>query len=57
MASDLPIALAAFVIASLVVLALLTVVTSALLSFAARRYGISENEFLVGIRAPIGTGA
>jgi Na+-translocating ferredoxin:NAD+ oxidoreductase RNF subunit RnfB len=48
MASDLPVALAAFVFASLVVLALLTVVTSALLSFAARRYGISENEFLVG---------
>ena len=48
MTSDLPLALAAFVLASLVVIALLTAVTSALIGYASRKYGIPEDEFLVG---------
>jgi hypothetical protein len=48
MASDLPLALTLFVLASALVFGLLTVVTSALLKYASRKYGVSENEFLVG---------
>jgi len=48
MAPDLPLALAAFVLASALVIGLLTVATSALLKYASRKYGVSENEFLVG---------
>ena len=48
MAPDLPLVLAAFVLASALVFGLLTVATSALLKYASRKYGVSENEFLVG---------
>lgn len=48
MSSDLPFALAAFVLASAFVMVVLTAATSAALGYASRKYGISENEFLVG---------
>lgn len=48
MAPDPPLALAAFVLASAVVIGLLAVVTSALLEYASRKYGVSENDVLIG---------